>query len=134
MAESQSIARRYGSSGSLYGDALDGLLARSLAALVEEGAINLELISAEVLKAQALTGASAERRRRRLKARAVAAAERLQELRAVLDRDDPIADEWHDRAARGRIAQWQGARVNAALAQTTKLVATRPKNVRQDRA
>ncbi len=118
----------------LYGDALDGLLARSLAALVEEGAINLELISAEVLKAQALTGASAERRRRRLKARAVAAAERLQELRAVLDRDDPIADEWHDRAARGRIAQWQGARVNAALAQTTKLVATRPKNVRQDRA
>ena len=40
------------------GDALDGLLARGLAALVEERAINLELVSLEELKAQGLTGAS----------------------------------------------------------------------------
>ena len=44
-----------------------------------------------------LTGASLARRRRRLKARAVAAAAHVQELRKALDRDDPIADERHDR-------------------------------------
>ena len=80
----------------MHGDALDGLLARGLAALVEEGAINLELVSPDALKAQALTGASLARRRRRLKAQAVAAAARVQELRTALDRDDPIADERHD--------------------------------------
>ena len=85
----------------MHGDALDGLLARGLAALVEEGAIDLELVSPDALKAQALTGASLARRRRRLKARAVAAAAHVQELRTALDRDDPVADERHDRAARG---------------------------------
>ena len=49
----------------MHGDALDGLLARSLAALVEEGVINLELVSPDALKAQALTGASLARRGRR---------------------------------------------------------------------
>ena len=86
-----------------------------------------------MLKAQALTGASLARRRRRLKALGVTAAARVHELRAVLDRDDPIADERHNRAARWRTAQRQGARVNAALAQIEKLSATRPKNVRRGR-
>ena len=117
----------------LHGEALDGLLARSLAAFVEEGVIDVELISPEVLKAQALTGASLTRRRRRLKALAVTAAARVHELRPALDRDDPVADERHDRAARWRTAQRQGARVNAALAQIEKLSATRPKNVRRGR-
>ena len=83
------------------GDALDGLLARGLAALVEERAINLELVSLEALQAQVLTGASLGRRRRRLQALAAAAAARVQELRTALDRDDPTADERHarDRAA-----------------------------------
>jgi transposase len=111
----------------LHGDALDGLLSRGLAALVEEGAINLELVSPDALKVQALIGASLVRRRRRLKALTVAAAAHVQELRTALDIDDPIADERHDRAARWRTAQQQGARVNAALAQMKKLLRTRPK-------
>jgi hypothetical protein len=106
----------------MHGEALDGLLARGLAALVEEGAINLELVPRDALKAQALTGASLGRRR--LKALAAAAASRVQELRAALDRDDPIADERHARAARGRTAQQEGARVNAALAQMKELSRT----------
>ena len=108
----------------MHGDALDGLLARGLAVLVEEGAINLELVPRDALKAQALTCASLGRRRRRLQALAAAAASRVQELRAVLDRDDPIADERHARAARGRTAQQEGARVNAALAQMKELSRT----------
>ena len=109
------------------GDALDGLLARGLAALAEEGAINLELVPPEALKAQALTGASLGRRRRRLKALAAATASRVQELRAVLDRDDPIADERHARAARGRTAQQEGVHVDAALAQMKAFSRTRAK-------
>jgi transposase len=111
----------------MHGDALDGLLARGLAVLVEEGAINLELVPRDALKVQALTGASLGRRRRRLKALAAAAASRVQELRTALDRDDPIADERHARAARGHTAQQEGVRVNAALAQMKAFSRTRAK-------
>jgi len=111
----------------MHGEALDGLLARGLAALVEEAAINLELVSPETLKAQALTGASLVGRRRRLKALAAAAASRVQELCTALDRDDPIADERHARAARGHTAQQEGVHVNAALAQMKKFSRTRAK-------
>jgi transposase len=115
----------------IHSDAPDGLLARGLAALVEEGVINLELLSPDALKAQALAGTSSVRRRRRMKVLAIAAAAHVQELRRSLDRDDPIADERHNRAARERTAQQHGARVTAALAQM-KLVGTRPtKNVRR---
>jgi len=110
----------------MHNDALDALLARGLAALVEESAINLELVSPDELEAQALTGASMARRRRRLKALAVAAAARVQELRAALDRDDPIADERHNKAAGWRAAQQRGVRVNAALEQMKKHLRTRP--------
>ena len=99
----------------LYGDAFDALLARGLAALVEEGAIDLELVAPDALKAQALTGASSARRRRRFEALVAAAAKRVDALREALDRDDPVADKRHNRAARWRATQQQGARVNAAL-------------------
>ena len=98
----------------MHGDVLDGLLARGLVALVEKGVIDLELVSPDVLKAQALTGASLVRRR--LKALASAAAAHVQELRTAIDRDDPIADERHNRAARWRATQQQDVRVKAALA------------------
>jgi hypothetical protein len=64
------------------------------------------------------------RRRRRLNALAVAATARFQELRTALDRDDPTADERHNRAARGRTAEQEGARVKAALAQMKELSRT----------
>jgi len=66
----------------IHGDAIDRLLACGLTALVEEGAINFELVSPEALRA---LGASLARRRRRLKARAVTAAAHVQELREGAD-------------------------------------------------
>jgi len=111
----------------VHGDALDGLLARGLAALVEERAVNLELVSPDKLKSQALAGTGLERRRRRLKVLAVSAAARVEELRTVLDRDDPIADERHDRAARWSATQQSSARVDAALVLMKKLPRTQPK-------
>jgi hypothetical protein len=62
-----------------------------------------------------------------LKALAAAAASRVQELRTALDRDDPIADERHARAARGRTAQQEGVHVDAALAQMKAFSRTRAK-------
>ena len=118
----------------IHGDALDGLLARGLAVLVEEEAISLELLSPDALKAQGLAGASSVRRRQRLNAQAVAAAAYVQELRAALDRDDPIADERHERAARWRTAQQQGIHVSAALAQMKELVADTAEEERAARA
>ena len=89
----------------LYGEALDALLARSLAALVEEGVIDLELVAPDTLTAQALAGASSARRHRRFQVMVVGAAARINALRDALDRDDPVADERHNRAARWRITQ-----------------------------
>jgi transposase len=56
----------------VHGEALDTLIASGLAALVEEGTINLQLIAPEVLKNEALTANGSVRKRRRLKAVAVA--------------------------------------------------------------
>src|SRR5262249_41069285 len=72
-----------------HGAALDAACAAPWS-LVEEGVLDLELLSPDALKAQTLTGASSVRRRRRMKALAIAAAARVQDLRALLDRDDPI--------------------------------------------
>jgi len=107
-------------------DALDELLACSLAALVDERVINLELLSTVALKAETLARSSSAHRR--LKALAAVAAARIQKLRTALDRDDPIADERHNRAARRDASLRQGVRVNAALAQVKKLLPTRPRD------
>jgi transposase len=105
----------------IHGDALDNLIANGLAALVEEGAINLQLISPEVLKTQTLTGNSLVRKRRRLKALAAAAAGRVQKLRTMLDRDDPIADERHNRDGYWRAVQQQAERAKTAVTQMKSL-------------
>jgi transposase len=116
---------------SAHGETLDRLLAWCLASLVEEGVIDLELVSPPTLKEEGLTGTSLERRRKRLKALIVAAAARVDELRAALDRDDPIADERHDRAARSHAAQRRGMHVKAALSQTTELFSNQSKKHRR---
>ena len=56
----------------IHGDVLDGLLAHGLAALVEEGVINLEMVSPDAVKAQGLAGAKPARGRQRLKSQAIA--------------------------------------------------------------
>jgi transposase len=73
---------------SMYGEAFDALLSRALAALVEAGAINLELVPQDVMKAQGLAGSSLPRRRRRMRALATTATARVRVLRAALDRDE----------------------------------------------
>ena len=102
-------------------DAVDTLLAHGLAVLVDEGVINLELLSPDTLRVQGLKGSSSVRRRRRLNALAVAAAARVHDLRAALDTNDPVADERHSRTVRWRAAQQQGVSVDAALRKMKEL-------------
>ena len=56
------------------------------------------------------------RKRRRLKALAVAARQRVQKLRTILDRDDPIADERRNRDTYWRAVQQQSDRAKAVAA------------------
>jgi transposase len=114
----------------IHGEALDHLIADALAALVEEGAISLELISPKALKTQLLTGDSTFRKRRRLKALAAAAAVRVKKLRATLDRDDAIADERYNRDTHWHAVQQHGARAKAVIAQMKNLSTLPAKNAR----
>jgi transposase len=102
-----------------HGDALDRLLGYGLAALIEGGALDLELVSLHVAKPSeiAATRAAPER----LNELAAVAMAHVQELRKTLDRDDPIADEWQNRTTRGRLEQQQTKRVNTALALVKQL-------------
>jgi transposase len=106
----------------VHGEALDDLIAIGLAALLEEGAINLQLIPREVLKKQSLSGNSSVRKRRRLKALAVAAAGRVQKLRTILDREDPIADERYNRDTYWQSVRQQDERAKTAAAQVKNLL------------
>ena len=92
----------------LRADALDRLLAHSLAALVDQRVFDVDFVPPAAPKARKLLGACFEGLVDRSAARIVA-------LRGALDRDDPVADERHSRAARGRAARRQGERVQAAL-------------------
>jgi hypothetical protein len=100
---------------------VDRLLARGLAVLVEEGIVTLELLPAPTLKPRRLTGGNPPRRQRRLQALAEAAADRLAELSAVLDREDPIADEQLIREVNIRAGRHHRDRVAAALSRTREL-------------
>ena len=104
----------------LRGDALDGLLARGLAALIEEGVINSQLVPTHAPEGSTAPGSVGSPSR--FDTLVAAAAARVGELRRALDRDDPVADERDDRAARGRVAQRQGARINAAITRMKELV------------
>ena len=115
----------------IHGNAFDKLLAHSMAALEAEGMIK-DMASPDAESAQASKGAKPVRRRESLKTRAMVAAARVQELRKALDKDDPIADERHDRAGRWRTAQLQDARVKAALAQMNKHLRSRKRTARDE--
>jgi transposase len=117
----------------IHGEALDRLLANGLAALIAENAIDLQLVSPEALKTQSLTGESTVRRRRRLKALAIAAAARVQELRTILDKDDPIDDERYNRNTYWRVTHQHSECAKAAVEQTNKLLWTANKARARDK-
>ena len=85
----------------------DDLLSQSLASLIQERILATELMPMAAL------GRSTPRRR--FKVLVAAASIRVQHLREVLDRDDPVADEWHMRAIARSVLHEQEGRLTAAL-------------------
>ena len=83
------------------------LLSHSLAALVQARILTTELVPIATLDRSAP--------RKRLKVLAAAASARVQQLREVLDRDDPVGDEYHMWGIANSAVQEQEARVTAAL-------------------
>lgn len=107
------------------GGAIDRLLARGLAVLVEEGIVALDLLAPGELTARRLAGDSAARRRRRLAALTEAAAARLTALSDMLDRDDPIADEYLARCSSGERLRNCREHAKRALARMSEITASK---------
>jgi transposase len=107
-----------------HGAVLDRLLARGVAALVEEGLVALDMLGQDGLKVRAAAGAGSFRRRRRLVELAAAAKARVERLRAELEAD-PAAGDRRKRAAQARAAREFEERVAAARDRMTELAAER---------
>jgi len=88
----------------------------------------MEFAPPGTIKKQALTRSSVSCRHRRREVPSADAAVHVQELRGVLERDDPVADERRNRATRWRTIQQQGVRVSALLEAIRNLSRKRPTN------
>src|SRR5262249_7881076 len=89
------------------------LLSHSLAALVQARILTTELIPIAELKNRGSRDRSTPRKQ--LTVLATAAFTRVQQLRETLDRDDPVADEYHMWSIAKSAVQEQGERVTEAL-------------------
>jgi transposase len=97
------------------GDLLDRLLARGIAALVEQGLVAQDTLAQDGLRVRASAGAASFRRRQRLDELQAAAGTRVQRLRAELEADPGMADR-RRRAAQARAARERVQRIAAAHA------------------
>jgi transposase len=116
-----------------YGAVLDRLLARGVAALVEEGLVALDMLGQDGLKVRAAAGAGSFRRRRRLVELAAAAKARVERLRAELEAD-PAAGDRRKRAVQARAAREFEERVAAARDRMTELEAERARRGKTNKA
>jgi transposase len=116
-----------------HGAVLDRLLARGVAALVEEGLVALDMLGQDGLKVRAAAGAGSFRRRRRLVELEAAAKARVERLRAELEAD-PAAGDRRKRAAQARAAREFEARVAAARDRMTELEAERARRGKTNKA
>ena len=111
------------------GEFLDGLLTRSLAALMEEGLITLDEVITDGTKIRAAASRSSMRRRETLTELEAKARTRVAELKQELEVDDSAAGERRLSKRRLSAAEDRARRVAAALA---KRPATAPKDVEKD--
>src|ERR1700680_3365677 len=111
------------------GEFLDGLLTRSLAALMEEGLITLDEVITDGTKIRAAASRSSMRRGETLTELEAKARTRVAELKQELEVDDSAAGERRLSKRRLSAAEDRARRVAAALA---KRPATAPKDVEKD--
>lgn len=101
---------------------LDGLLTRSVAALMMQGAVTLNRVAQDGVRVRASAGGGSFRRRKRLQRFLEAAREQVQRLRQELS-EDPGATHTRQQAARERAARERQERVSQALAEMQQIEA-----------
>jgi transposase len=107
-----------------HGELLERLLTDGFAALLRAGVARLERVAQDGVRVRAAAGAASFRRRSTLEQCRRTAEERVQRLRAEVDRD-PAAASRRQAAAQRRAAEDRQRRVEAALAVAEQLQATR---------
>jgi transposase len=110
----------------VHAEVLDGLLTRSLAALMAEGLVTLEEIIVDGTKVRASAGKSSFKRAGRLDAAMSAAKERVAALKAEVD-TEPEASIRRREAARARVARDIEARAAKAKAKLAEIDRERSK-------
>lgn len=105
--------------------ALDGLMTRSVAALMSEGLVDLEQTAQDGVRVRASAGASSFRRAETLADCLQQAEQHVQHLKAAGAADDAPAPTPRQAAARQRAARERLARVEQALQEVAKLQAAK---------
>lgn len=104
---------------------LDGLLTRSVAALMDEGLVDLTHTAQDGIRVRASAGASSFRRAETLAACLQKAEQHVQQLKAAGAADDAPAPTPRQAAARERAARERLERVQAAVEEVAKLQAAK---------
>jgi transposase len=110
---------------------LDAMLTKSIAALVDRGAVKLELVSQDGLRIRARAKAGSFRRRQRLELLLAEARGQVLTLKRELAAD-PYASQRRKQAARERVIREREARVSEAMATMRELEALTPPEPSQD--
>ncbi len=107
---------------------LDGILTRSVAALMGEGLVELESTAQDGVRIRASAGASSFRRRETLEAHLEEAEARVRELKAERQAGEGEGVTPRQRAARQRHARERVERVKRALREAERIEAKKAKN------
>jgi transposase len=107
---------------------LDGILTRSVAALMSEGLVQLERTAQDGVRIRASAGASSFRRKETLEASLREAEARVQELKAECEGSGEEQGKSGQRGARQRHARERLARVKQALQEVEKVQAKKGQN------
>jgi transposase len=110
-----------------HGEALDGLLSTSLAALLAAGAVKLERVAQDGMRVRASAGAASFRRRGSLEQCLRQASERVAALKAQID-SDPGQDSRRAQAARERAERERQQRLEEALARLPEIEQAKRRN------
>jgi hypothetical protein len=116
-----------------HGELLERLLARGVAALVEQGLVGQDTLAQDGLRVRASAGAASFRRRERLDELQAAAQKRVQRLRAELEADPGVADR-RRQAAQERAARERAQRIAAAQDRMRELEAERARREKTNKA
>jgi transposase len=110
---------------------LDRLLTQSVAALRNEGLVDLERVAQDGMRVRASAGASSFRRRKTLEEHLAEAEAQLEALKRELDAD-PAAASRRQQAARQRAARERAGRVRQALDRLPELEAKKKKDQKEN--